>query len=171
MWHPVLSLNNLPDSFVSQQFNKQQPEGKYGLEFRCCGYHDTFTVICYIIKGTEELLRKEACLSDDVKVGGTTEAESDVSQALAAYKRFVLRCEMVNLLYLENCLFCETECSTAKWRSHLTTHGEGTLRQSGCYRTSVLHIFSEGDPTLYEDHYVSLKQFVESSLDVHRVSF
>ena len=29
--------------------------------------------------------------------------------------------------------------------------------------------FSEGDPSLYEDHYVSLKNFVEGSLDVHRV--
>jgi len=66
------------------------------------------------LKETEELLRKEAKLSDDVKVEDDgKQTETFVNQALAAYK-------------------------------------------------------SEGDPSLYDDHYISLKSFVESSLDVHK---
>ena len=40
---------------------------------------------------TEELLRKEAKVGADVKVEETSENESDVSQALAAYKRYFRR--------------------------------------------------------------------------------
>ena len=29
--------------------------------------------------------------------------------------------------------------------------------------------YSEGDPSLYHDYYVSLKSFIEASLDVHKV--
>ena len=40
-----------------------------------------------VFQDTEELLRREANLSDAVKVEETVQTESEVSQALAAYKR------------------------------------------------------------------------------------
>ena len=55
-------------------------------------------IVCYLIvyvyfdcQGTEELLKREACISDaDVKQETATPSESDVSHALAAYKRLVV---------------------------------------------------------------------------------
>ena len=43
----------------------------------------------FVWQGTEELLKKESGISDaDVKQETTTPSESEVSHALAAYKRF-----------------------------------------------------------------------------------
>ena len=44
----------------------------------------------FLLQGTEELLKKESGISDaDVKQETTAKSESEVSHALAAYKRFV----------------------------------------------------------------------------------
>ena len=47
-------------------------------------------IVSFYWQGTEELLKREACISEaDVKQETTTPSESDVSHALAAYKRLV----------------------------------------------------------------------------------
>ena len=53
-----------------------------------------------------------------------------------------------------------------EWASDVPGTGNQLVIHTGIY---IIHFFSEGDPTLYENQYTILKSFVESSLDVHKV--
>lgn len=55
-----------------------------------------FNVNIFHLKGTEELLKREASIKDDdVRPQATSQSETDVSHALAAYKRYAtLSCSL-----------------------------------------------------------------------------
>ena len=61
-------------------------------------------------------------------------------------------------------------CTTQARKTNCCVGGAGITptASDSCSRCSFL--CSEGDPSLYEDHYVSLKHFVERSLDIHKVT-